>query len=73
MECKHIGSVANPPHGERGNFRKLTITFPPDIYQQIVVEWERRKKAGEKNATFSSIVREGLAEYVSKRDGDSSI
>ncbi len=29
---------ANPPHGEKGDFRKITVTLPPEAYELLVKE-----------------------------------
>jgi len=28
----------NPPYGERGAFRKITITLPQELYERLVKE-----------------------------------
>ena len=54
----------NPPYGEKGAFRKLTITVPPKIYEQLVKESARRKIAGEPNQLVSALLREALTQYL---------
>jgi hypothetical protein len=44
--------------GERGDFRKLTVTLPPEVYDALVQESARRKTAGEANHLLSAIARE---------------
>lgn len=56
--------AANPPHGERGGFRKVTVTLPPGAYGKLVQESARRKAAGEPNQLLSSMVREAVNEYL---------
>jgi hypothetical protein len=56
--------VANPPHGARGSFRKVTITLPPGAYGKLIQESARRKLAGEPNQLISSMVREAVTEYL---------
>jgi hypothetical protein len=57
---------ANPPHGERGGFRKITVTLPPGDYRRLVEESARRKAAGEPNQLLSSLVREALSAYLNR-------
>ena len=38
----------NPPHGEKSDFRKITVTIPPGAYEQLIHESARRKIAGER-------------------------
>lgn len=56
----------HPPRGERGDFRKITVTLPPEIYDLIITESYRRKRAREENSLLGSIVREALLAYLSK-------
>lgn len=53
----------NPPHGEKGNFRKMTVTLPQAAYEKLVAESARRKIAGEPNHLLSAIVREAVGAY----------
>jgi hypothetical protein len=65
----NIASVnPNPPHGEKGDFRKLTITLPPEAYELLVQESARRKIAKDRNHLLSSIIREAVMEYLGKTD-----
>jgi len=48
--------------GERGDFRKVTVTLPPDVYDALVQESARRKSAGDPNHLLSSIAREYFAQ-----------
>jgi Glu-tRNA(Gln) amidotransferase subunit E-like FAD-binding protein len=48
----------NPPHGERADFIKVTITVSPYAYQLVVDEVSRRKKAKLPDAQTSAIIRE---------------
>jgi len=57
---------ANPPHGEKGSFRKITVTVPPAAYEQLVHESARRKIAGEPNQLLSSLLREAVMEYLKR-------
>jgi hypothetical protein len=47
--------------GERGDFRKVTVTLPPDVYDALVQESARRKSAGDPNHLLSAIAREWFA------------
>lgn len=58
--------VANPEHGEKGDFVKCTITLPPGVYEILLKEATRRKLAKEKNAQISAIVREAVVEKLSR-------
>jgi hypothetical protein len=53
----------NPPYGERGAFRKITVTLPPEIYELLVRESARRKIAGEPNQLLSAMLREAVTRY----------
>ena len=54
----------NPPYGEKGHFRKVTITLPPDAYEKLVREAARRKIAGEPNHLLSALLREAVNHYM---------
>lgn len=62
----------DPPRGERGDFRKVTITLPPEVYEQLVNESARRKIADEPNHLLSGVIREALLEFLSSRLGHTS-
>jgi len=47
--------------GERGDFRKVTVTLPPDVYDSLVQESARRKSSGDANHLLSAIAREWFA------------
>ena len=55
---------ANPPHGEKSNFRKVTITLPPSAYEKLIHESARRKIAGEPNQLLSALLREAVTHYL---------
>jgi hypothetical protein len=61
-----IGLEANAPRGEKGDFRKLSVTLPPEVYQRLVQESARRKIAGEANQLLSGLVREAIIEYLKR-------
>jgi hypothetical protein len=48
--------------GERGDFRKVTVTLPPEVYDALVQESARRKSAGDPNHLLSAIAREWFAQ-----------
>ncbi len=56
----------DPPRGERGDFRKVTVTLPPGAYEQLIHESARRKIAGEPNQLLSSLLREAVIDYLKR-------
>lgn len=56
----------NPPRGEKGGFRKVTFTLPPEIYEQLIQESARRKIAGEPNQLLSALLREAVRDYLNR-------
>jgi transcriptional regulator of met regulon len=58
--------IANPPHGERADFRKITVTMPQIAYEQLIRESARRKIAGERNQLLSALVREAIFDYLKR-------
>jgi transcriptional regulator of met regulon len=56
--------VANPPHGQKGDFVKVTVTLPPDVYMILSQEVTRRKLAKEPNPRLSAIIREAVVAYL---------
>ena len=54
----------NPPHGQKGSFRKVTVTMPPEIYARLVRESARRKIAREPNQLLSALLREAVERYL---------
>ena len=55
---------ANPPHGEKGDFLKVTATLSPEVYRLLADEMMRRKLAKEPNAQLSAILREAVVAYL---------
>jgi len=55
---------ANAPHGERGDFLKVTATLSPEVYKLVSDEMLRRKLAREPNAQLSAILREAVVAYL---------
>ena len=53
----------NPPYGERGSYRKLTVTLPQEIYQRLIEESARRKIEGLPNQLLSELLREALSHH----------
>ena len=58
----------NPPYGDKGAFRKITVTVPPEIYERLVRESARRKIAGELNQLLSALLREAVTRYLEQLD-----
>jgi len=56
----------NPHYGEKGGFRKVTVTVPPDVYERLVRESARRKIAGEPNQLLSALLREAVNDYLER-------
>lgn len=54
----------NPPYGEKGGYRKLTVTLPPHVYERLIQESARRKIKGEPNQALSALIREALSVYL---------
>jgi len=59
-------------YGEKGHFRKISITLPPDAYQRLIQESARRKIAGEPNQLLSALLREAVTDYLRRLEPDSS-
>jgi len=68
MSMKQTLIDPNTPHGERGAFRKMTVTVPPEIYERLVRESARRKIAGEPNQLLSALLREAVTKYLDQRE-----
>jgi len=61
--------ASDPPefgHGEKGDFRKVTVTLPPPVYGKLIQESARRKMAGERNQLISAMVREAISDYLKR-------
>jgi len=50
--------------GERGDFRKVTVTLPPKTYKLLIEEVGRRKVEGEAAHLLSAVVREAVDCYL---------
>lgn len=59
--------VANPPHGQKGDFVKVTVTLPPAVYQVLNEEVVRRKLAKEPNPRMSAVIREAVVAFLAGR------
>ena len=57
---------ANPPHGEKGDFVKITITLPPTVYELLARETTRRKMVKEPNPNLSAVIREAVVHYLER-------
>lgn len=55
--------IANHPHGGKGDYIKLTVTIPPELYSVMAQEATRRKIAKEPHAQLSAIIREALVTH----------
>ena len=64
LELDDVAADPNPPYGEKGSFRKITLTLPQEGYQQLIAESSRRKIAGEPNQTLSALLREAVSQYL---------
>jgi hypothetical protein len=62
MKKKDVITVAQDQG--KANFRKVTVTLPPDIYERLIQECARRKIAGEPNQMISALFREALIDYL---------
>jgi hypothetical protein len=58
---------AHAPHGEKGDFIKVTATLSPEVYRLLADEMVRRKLAKEPNAQLSAILREAVVQYLGSR------
>jgi hypothetical protein len=56
----------NPGRGEKGGFRKVTITLPQCAYESLIQESARRRIAGERNQLLSALIREAISDYLRK-------
>ena len=60
--------MASPSNGQKGQFRKLTLTVPQEYYEKLVRESARRKISREPNQLISALLREALTDYLAKLD-----
>ena len=59
-----IALALNPPHGEKDDFAKTTVTLPLPIRQLLLNESHWRKTERDPDWSISVIVREALAAYL---------
>jgi transcriptional regulator of met regulon len=59
-----VPAEVHAPHGERGDFIKVTATLSPEVYKLVSDEMLRRKLAKEPNAQLSAILREAVLRYL---------
>ena len=52
--------MLNPPHGEKDDFEKITVTLPRPIRQLLLNESHWRKTERDPDWSISVIVREAL-------------
>lgn len=62
-----VPADANAPHGERGDFLKVTATLSPEVFKLVSDEVQRRRLAREPNAAMSAILREAVLAYLTSR------
>ncbi len=55
---------ANRPHGEKGDFIKVCVTMPPEVYEGLVAEVTRRKVGKLGNAQLSAVMREAAVAFL---------
>ena len=63
-ENRGVSLVLNPPHGEKDDFAKITVTLPRPIRQLLLNESHWRKTERDPDWSISVIVREALAAYL---------
>ena len=66
-ENRGIALVLNPPHGEKDDFAKITVTLPRPIRQLLLNESHWRKTERDPDWSISVIVREALAAYLGNK------
>ena len=66
-ENREIALVLNPPHGEKDDFAKITVTLPRPIRQLLLNESHLRKTERDPDWSISVIVREALAAYLGNK------
>jgi transcriptional regulator of met regulon len=63
-DVSEVPAEVHAPHGERGDFIKVTATLSPEVYKLVSDEMLRRKLAKEPNAQLSAILREAVLRYL---------
>jgi transcriptional regulator of met regulon len=56
--------IANAPHGEKGDYVKVTVTLPPEVYELLATEATRRKVHKEANPQLSAVIREAVVAFL---------
>ena len=56
----------NRPYGDKGSFRKVTVTLPQETYERVIRESARRKIASEPNQLLSDLLREAVTQYLNQ-------
>lgn len=59
-------TAANPAHGERGDFLKVTITLSPETFELLTEETTRRRLNKLPDATKSAVLREAVVAFLHK-------
>lgn len=59
-------SQIHAPHGEKGDYVKVSAMLSPDVYRLLAEEHMRRKLAKERDSTTSAIIREALLAYLGR-------
>lgn len=54
----------NAPHGEKGDYVKVSVTLTPELFAAVNAERGRRKVAKERDSQVSAIIREALAAFL---------
>ena len=62
----------NPPHGDKRDFIKLTVTLPPAVSELIAKESLRRKIEKRDNPSLSAILREAAVLYLGGKKKDNT-
>ena len=73
MKHDGAGTSLDPSrgYGDKSDFRKITVTLPPDAYERLIHESARRKIAGEPNQLLSALLREAVTEYLRRLESSS--
>ena len=67
VSLKDVPAETHAPHGERGDYLKITATLSPEVYKLVSDEMQRRKLARLPNAQLSAILREAVLAYLTPR------
>jgi transcriptional regulator of met regulon len=57
-------ATANASHGKKGDYVKITVTLPPEVYELLANEVARRKMHKEANPQISAVIREALVAFL---------